>query len=340
MVVYLTEQGLRVSKESQRLRFECKDGKLQEVRLADIDGVVVFGRVNFTAPAVQALLRRKIDVHFLTLSGNYLGKLSSPLGKNVELRIKQFETFKNEEKRLELAKCFVRGKISNQRQFLLRQRKKLKDSVLDKAIDFLKKAHVNVELASSIDEIMGIEGSASKHYFSGLSVVFKELGFSFKGRVRRPPKDPVNALLSLGYMLLLARIWGFVETAGLDPYLGFLHSPDYGKPSLVLDLMEEWRPVIVDALVVRLLGWGTIKGTNFTREPFDDDEDEDEYGVKLTQDGLRKFVSQFQHKLKEEATYEIFGKKFKYKDILREQVYLLARVLKGEAEKYVPFEMK
>ena len=281
MVVYLTEQGLRVSKESQRLRFESKNGKLREVRLADIDGIVVFGRVNFTAPAVQALLRRRIDVHFLTLSGNYLGKLSSPLGKNVELRIKQYETFSDEKKRLDLAKCFVRGKIFNQRQFLLRQRKKFKNSVLDKAVDFLKTSLVNIELAGSVEEIMGIEGSASKQYFNGLSVVFKELGFSFKGRVRRPPKDPVNALLSLGYMLLMARIWGFVETAGLDPYLGFLHSPDYGKPSLVLDLMEEWRPVIVDSLVVRLLGWGTVRGMDFTNEPFDDDEDEDEYGLSL-----------------------------------------------------------
>lgn len=338
MIIYLTEQGLRVNRESQRLRFESKNGNLlQEVRLADIESIVVFGRISFTPPAIHALLKRNIDIHFLSLSGNYLGKLSPPLGKNVELRIKQFEAFKNNEYRLKLAKRFVHGKIFNQKQFLSRQKKKFNKADLDKVIGALKKLLTNLETAVSLEEIIGIEGLASKHYFTGLAIVFKHLGFSFKGRTRRPPKDPINALLSLGYMLLATRIWSFVETASLDPYLGFLHSPDYGKPSLVLDLMEEWRPVIVDALVVRVLGWGTIKRTDFTKEAFDDDEIP---GTKLTRDGLKKFVAQFQQKLKEEASYEPFDKKFKYKDILKEQVYLLARVLKGEAEKYISFEMK
>ena len=183
---------------------------------------------------------------------------------------------------------------------------------------------------------MGIEGTASRIYFGELGKLFERSGYKFSGRTRRPPRDPVNALLSLGYSLLLGRVWGIVEAVGFDPYLGFLHSPDYGKPALALDLMEEWRPVLVDALVLRLLNWKTLKRTDFTTEPADEDEDA---GVRLTSVGLKKFLKGFADKLKEEVTYVPTGRTLKYADILKEQAYSLARELKGEG-KYQPFEMK
>lgn len=333
MILYLTEQGLKVSREGERLKLESGQKK-KEVRLAEIDQVVVFGRINFTAPALQTLLKRGIHVHFLTLSGKYLGRLSPPLGKNIELRLQQFRTFHDPVKRIELARAFVHGKIHNQREYLARQKRRLGEAALEGPIFHLKRVLIDLAGARTVDEIFGLEGMASRHYFEGLGMLLKRSGFEFRERTRRPPRDPVNALLSLGYTLLLSRIWSLVETAGLDPYLGFLHSPDYGKPSLVLDLMEEWRPVIVDAVVVRVLNWRTIKPEDFTQDTFPDEEPNEIQPVKLTRAGLKKFVKQFQERLKEEALYPPRKKRFRYGDIIREQVYLLARVLKGETREY------
>ncbi|MBX6423224.1 CRISPR-associated endonuclease Cas1 [Thermosulfurimonas sp. F29] len=337
MILYLTEQGLKVSREGERLKLEIGHKK-EEVRLAEVDQVVVFGRVSFTAPALQTLLKRGIQVHFLTLSGKYLGKLSTPFGKNIELRLHQFRTFHDPTRRIQLARAFVHGKIHNQREYLVRQKRRLGETSLEGPIFHLKRALTELPAAKNVEEIFGIEGMASRHYFEGLGTLLKRSGFEFRERTRRPPRDPVNALLSLGYTLLLSRIWSLVETAGLDPYLGFLHSPDYGKPSLVLDLMEEWRPVIVDTVVIRVLNWKTIKPEDFTQETFPDEEEPKEIQpVKLGRAGLKKFVKQFQERLKEEALYPPRGKRFRYADILREQVYLLARVLKGESPEYRPF---
>jgi len=337
--VYITEQGLKISRKGQRLRFESKEGKLiKELRLADIENLVIFGRANITTPAIHALLKRGINLHFLTLSGNYLGKLSPPTGKNVELRLKQHETFQNETRKTEIARSFVYGKIFNQKQYLDKQKRQKKKSELSPIVNDLKRFLKLLKEAGSVEEIMGIEGIASKRYFKGLSILLKGSGFSFSGRTKRPPKDPINALLSLGYTLLLTRMWSLTEIAGFDPYMGFLHSPDYGKPALALDLIEEWRPVLVDSLVIRIINWEVLKKTDFTEEPYPDEEDGEGTGVKLTKSGLKKFVKQFQNRLNEETTYPLFDKKYSYQDIMREQVYLLARVLKGEAQQYEPFK--
>ena len=324
----MTEQGIKVQRESQRLKITDYKGKIiREVRLAALEALWVFGRISLTPPAIHALLRRNIPVFFFSLSGKLLGKLSSPMGKNIELRILQFEKFEDKDFKLSIASRIVVGKIRNQRKLLVRHK-----ANADLLSPYLEKA----AKAQSIEELMGIEGTASKIYFGELGKLFSKAGFSFQGRSRRPPKDPVNALLSLGYTLLLGRIWGVVEAAGFDPYLGFLHTPDYGKPALALDLMEEWRAPLVDALVLRLVNWKTLKKADFTTDP--DDEDEDA-GVRLTSAGLKKFLNAFSEKLREEVTYQPMGKTLKYSDVLKEQVYLLAREIKGDA-KYKPFEMK
>ncbi|OAQ20755.1 CRISPR-associated protein Cas1 [Thermosulfurimonas dismutans] len=191
MILYLTEQGLKVSREGERLKLEIGQKK-KEVRLAEVDQVVVFGRVNFTAPALQALLKRGIEVHFLTLSGKYLDKLSPPLGKNIELRLSQFQSFHNLWKRLELARAFVHGKIHNQREYLARQKRRLGETALEGPIFHLKRVLTELEKAKDIDEILGLEGMASRHYFEGLGILSKRSGFEFRERTRRPPRDPVN----------------------------------------------------------------------------------------------------------------------------------------------------
>ncbi|NPB09359.1 MAG: CRISPR-associated endonuclease Cas1 [Thermodesulfobacteria bacterium] len=335
MNLYLTEQGIKVRREGRRLQLVKEKGPLREFRLDDLERIFVFGRVHFTAQAIHGILKHDVEVHFLTVSGRYLGRLTPPRGKNIELRLSQFRAFEDEKRRLDLAKAFVRGKIENQRAFLRRQNKKLKDEALARAILTLKGKLRDLEAAEDLDALRGVEGQAAHVYFEVFGRLFQVKGLHFPGRIKRPPPDPVNALLSLGYTLLVSLINGFAEASGLDPYLGYLHAPDYGRPSLVLDLMEEWRPVVVDPLVVRLFNWGAIRPEDFTEEPWD--EDEDFSSCRLTPEGLRKFLDHYHRRLDEEVHYPPLDKKFALRDVVRHQVWHLCRVLKGQEPEYQPF---
>lgn len=335
MALYLTEQGLKVRREGQRLQLFREKKLLHEIRFDDVKEIFVFGRVHFTAQAIQALLKREVHVHFLTTSGKYLGRLVPPKGKNVELRLAQFRAFEDENQRLSLARGFIVAKVQNQRAFLRRQNRKLKDDALSRAILKLRQQIGQIESASTLETLRGAEGLAANTYFDVFGRLIQVNGITFPGRIRRPPPDPINALLSLGYTLLCSQIWSLVETSGLDPYLGFLHVPEYGRPSLVLDLMEEWRPIIVDPLVVRLFNWGTIKPEDFTEEPWD--EEGDFPCVRLSPQGLRKFLNQFHKRLEEAATYPPVGKRFRYKDIMKQQIWHLGRVLEGRENTYQGF---
>jgi CRISPR-associated protein Cas1 len=340
MILYLIEQGAKVIKESQRfqIHYPGASRKIEEVRINDVEEIYIFGRISLSSVVIQTCLKRKIPVHFLTFSGDYLGKLQHTGGKNVELRLLQFQAYFNPEKKLSFARAFITGKFTNQIHFLTELKRRYNEKKLEGIIFRLKMSLKEVQKVQDIKTLMGIEGSASKVYFEALGPIFKKLGWNFSGRTRRPPTDPVNALLSLGYTLLFSKIFTFVETASLDPYLGFLHTPDYGKPSLVLDLMEEWRPVIVDSLVIRCLAWKIFTPQDFTDTML---EDEQEYKIKLTPAGLKKFLKQFQQKImKEETFYFPLGKKLKNLWLLKEQVYHLARVLKGEEKEYKPFLLK
>jgi CRISPR-associated protein Cas1 len=338
VALYITEQGLKVRREGRRLQFFREKKLLREVRLDDLEEIFVFGRINFTAQALQALLKNEVDVHFLTASGKYLGRLVPPRGKNVELRLAQFRAFEHEGSRLSLARAFISGKVRNQRAFLRRQNRKLKDEDLSRAILRLRQKISEVERAENLEALRGVEGQAANVYFEVFGSLIQADGLEFPGRIRRPPPDPINALLSLGYTLLCAQIWSMVEASGLDPYLGFLHVPEHGRPSLVLDLMEEWRPIIVDSLVVRLFNWRTIRREDFTEESWD--EDGDFLSVRLSPDGLRKFLGQFRQRMEEEAVYPPLGKRFKYRDIIQQQIWHLARVLEGREETYQSFTLE
>jgi CRISP-associated protein Cas1 len=195
---------------------------------------------------------------------------------------------------------------------------------------------------------MGVEGSSAAVYFGVLNHLLRVPDITFEGRNRRPPRDPVNVLLSLGYTLLANAIQTQVHVTGLDPYLGCLHSVEYGRPSLVLDLMEEFRPVLVDALVIALINRRIIRATDFyrpeEREPaaFDFAETETaraDYPILLTHEGMRKFVTQFETRLNQKVLYLPREQQLTYRDILLEQVRLLVRSLGGE-QQYEPFLMR
>ena len=183
-------------------------------------------------------------------------------------------------------------------------------------------------------------------------------GFSrgrVKKRTRRPPTDPVNAVLSLGYTFLFNELMGAVSMVGLDPYFGALHTVEYGKPSLVLDLMEEWRPVLIDTLILSLFNMNVITNADFTvlspspdGERLEDetlekdilDKDKPSTLLRLTKDGLRKFIAQYERKIRQKIKYHLTGKSLSYRDCIREQIRHFARYLKGEDPEYKPVPFK
>ncbi len=323
-IFYAVEQGLIIQKEGERL-IAKKDNKIIKfLHFHNLEQLILIGRIGLTPAVIFELLKRGIDTVFLSYSGRYLGRLSSIGGKNIELRFRQYESLKDELFKLNLAKKIVRGKIENQRLFLRRINRKglgLEDTILK-----LRVFSEKVKEGSSLDEIRGIEGTTSRVYFDAYAKGLLGAGIGFDKRERRPPKDPANALLSLGYTLLFSHVFSVVNMVGLDPYIGFFHAINYGKPSLALDLMEEWRPIIVDAVVMNAFNLKVIKREDFVVE---------EEGVCLTRDGWRKFIAQFERKMSEKVKHPHQGIRLTYRGCIEAQARQLVRHIKGE-EEYTP----
>ncbi len=262
--VAVTEQGARVSVEGDLLVVSKEGRPLRKLRLADVDQVLLFGRVELSSGAVARLARRRLDVVFLSANGNFRARLVSHTSRNVALRLAQFEKASDPAFCLGVARSIVAGKIQHQRQILLRAQRRLQDPSLADALAQMRQLLERVPRTDHVDSLRGLEGQAASLYFAHFGRLLLNDQFSFHRRTRRPPRDPVNACLSFGYALLGTVAESEVARCGLDPMVGFFHQPAYGRPSLVLDLIEEFRPH-VDMLVLRLFNLRQLAPTDFRR---------------------------------------------------------------------------
>ncbi len=335
-------------KRGDRIEVRKMGKTIQWVHAFKVNQVVVMGNVSLSPVMIGYLLTEGIDTVFMSVHGKYRGRLISQFGKNIELRRAQFRKMDDAEFRLDTAKRILAGKLANSRTLLRRLNQR---TGLEPVIEKLHRIRLlsgRIEEMESIEALMGVEGRAAVEYFQGLGQLISGDGFIFEGRNRRPPRDPVNALLSLGYTLLANAVQTQVNVVGLDPYLGCLHAVDYGRPSLALDLMEEFRPVLVDSLVMHMINRKEIRLTDFyypeEKEPAAYDFAEAEtpkegYPVLLTHQGMRKFITRFERKLNGRVMYVPTGKRLTYRDVCLEQVRLCARCIQGNGE-YVPYPMK
>lgn len=348
----LMEQGLVVRASGDLLLVERAGRTIQEVRLIDIDEVLVFGNVQLTTSAIASLLRRRVDTVFLTQRGWYRGRLVGPMGRQIDLRVAQFERFREAGFALTVARTMVAGKLANQRQLLLRAQRERRLEELAGPIAQLRVLAERAREAADMDALRGIEGRGAAVYFGQLGRCLTNPAFSFTRRTRRPPRDPVNAVLSFGYTLLGIQMESAVLRAGFDPALGAFHGVAYGRPSLVLDLIEEWRPVLVDALMLRLVNRRELSPEDFERieSGFDDEEEgpaaEDDAaagdgpGIWLADTGRRIVFRAWGRRLRDVVLVPHLEQRLMFEEVLRQQVYLLARVVKGEADGYVPFQWR
>ena len=312
----------------------------------------MLGEVTLTASAVHLLLERDVEITFLSHFGQFKGRLSPSFSKNAILRIAQYRAHQDMEQRCELARRFVIGKLSNQRQRLLRYNRTRQDAEVRKAINQMADLIGGLTTLSSrsftwyeavswrgqsswwhaLEIILGMEGFGSAAYFRCFGKLLSDQKqWPFPGRVKRPPTDPVNALLSFGYSLLTNKVASAVQLVGFDHFVGYLHSSFYGRPSLALDLLEEFRPVIVDSIVVDILNHRMLTPADFVVELG---------AYRLKQEKRTIFFTKFEERLNEEIFHPIFGYKTSYRRCLELQARLLAKVFTGEIDEYPPLFLR
>ena len=330
--VYITQEDAFVGKTDERLTVRAEKKTVLDVPLIKVDGVVVLGRATVSPAAVIELLERKVPLSFLTGTGRYLGRLEPELNKNIFVRAAQWKAAGSSDPALHIVRGFVRGKLKNYRHALLRGQR---ESELDfqKALTQIEQAIAPIDNTGSIDSLRGLEGSGSAAYFGSFDRLIRAEGFKFEARRRRPPTDPVNALLSLGYALLRHDVQSAVNIVGFDPYLGYLHTQRYGRPSLALDLMEEFRPIVVDVVILGAMNRRAIVPSDFTTEPLSG-------AVSLTSEGLRTFLRLYEQKKQSKFKHPVMQTQCTYQESFEIQARLLAKYLMGEIEKYPPLVLK
>lgn len=265
MIVYIKTQGAKIIKEGRHLLVKKGNDTYHTIFTYKLDQLLIFGNIEITHNALCVLMKNNIDTVYLTRYGRYLGRLAPLESKNIFLRKRQYHMLDDQKFGLKLAKSIVAGKLANMVTLMMRIKRSRKCKEAGYKAKQIRKLLNGVHSADNIDSVRGYEGRGSAIYFSGFCHGFTEQT-DFTKRVRRPPTDPVNSVLSLLYTFLMNRVYSAVRIAGLDPYPGFLHTIDYGRYSLVLDLMEEFRPTIVDTLVFSLFNLKILQKSDFRFE--------------------------------------------------------------------------
>jgi len=328
--VYVIGQGHVVRKRGERLEIWSYDGgKVSEARIREVSQVCLYGGVEITTPAMLELMQRNIPVLHFSHGGWFFGICQGTSHRNVQLRRRQFLWAEDEARSLSLAREFVSGKIENCRAILMKR--DLKGSA--DAIAVLAGLAANAKDAEKMESLLGIEGASAQAYFSRFSTLLKteEREFSFEGRNRRPPRDPVNAVLSYLYGVLTKELTVTALAAGFDPYLGFYHQPRYGRPALALDMMEEFRPTIADAAMFSLFNNEELAARDFIRTGI---------GVSMVPAAKKKIIAAYEQRMMTEINHPIFGYRVSYRRVLELQARLLARVLSGEIKQYPAFTIR
>lgn len=336
MPVYVQKHGAIIGKHGDRLSIRIQNEPMQETRLFEISQVCVFGGAQMTTQALQECLARNIPVLFYSSGGWFYGMTQGLGHKNVTLRQAQYAEAANRHTCLALARDWVNAKILNARTMLRRNH----SDIPEDALRSLKTYADRAAEAESIESLLGIEGMAARIYFAHFSGMLKPgrgsennaernaFSFSFERRNRRPPVDPINALLSYGYALFVKDWTVTLASVGFDPYLGFYHQPRYGRPALALDMMESFRPLIPDSAVIWTVNNGVVSPEDFIHRG---------NAVALKEDARRKFILAYEKRMDDLVTHPVFNYRISYRRVLEVQARLLARTLTGEISKVPPF---
>ena len=329
--MYVTEQGARVEKEYRRLLVTKEDEVLMAVPVARVSQVVLVGNVGVTTPALLMLLREGVGFTLVSRAGQLRGHLVPPMPRNLPLRHQQYERARDEAFCLAVGRAVVDGKLRNYRTLALRMARSRPDVAEGEALGRLEESVQRVKTAADLAELRGVEGVGTRAYFEVFRRALRE-GWEFERRVRRPPTDPINALLSFGYTLLTDNLGAACEVVGLDRYDGFFHADKYGRPALALDLVEEFRGVVVDSVVLTLVNKRMLGERDFRPGPGG--------AVYLGKRGLRVFLKQYSARLNTRILHPHVKRRLTYQQCFEVQARLLAKVIQGEWAAYRPFRVR
>ena len=341
-VLYVTEPGAVVRKKVGSLLVTLDvdlDGAgpspktrqtLLEVEPHRIDLIAIIGRAHVTSDATWFCLQKGIDISWFSRNGKYLGRLVPQMSRSADLRVAQYASSTDPAAALKMAVTIVQSKLENAAEVLVGvQRNRRGDKTLGRGIADLRQMSIDASGCLSMDKLLGLEGMGARRYFEILGSAFLS-DILFEGRVRRPPPDPANALLSFGYVLLGNIITGLLEARGLDPSLGFYHQLRPGRPSLALDMLEEFRHPVVDRFVLRMCNLRIMKPSLFEADR------DSEGGVRLTRPGLKRFFQEWEKNMRKPVKDGDSGERIAITVLLRRQVDRMAADLRG-GEAYRPF---
>jgi CRISPR-associated protein Cas1 len=324
--LYIQDHRAQIGLSGERLVVRGEGGATN-VRLMNTSQVVLQGNGQISTQALRALLERGIPLTFLSGGGWFVGRALGTDTNNVDLRIAQYRRASDPGFCLDVARGIVGSKIRNCRTMLRRNHADADATMLFELKQLTRKAMA----AQSLESLLGIEGAAARVYFQAFAGMLKTpglLSFDFERRNRRPPRDPVNAMLSFAYALLTKELVITVGGVGLDPLLGFYHQPRFGRPALALDLMEELRPLVADSVVIGAINTGVVAVDDFVTVA---------EGCSLKPPARRKLTDAYERRMDQEVTHPVFGYRISYRRVLEVQARLFGRVLTGELDRYPPF---
>lgn len=334
--LYVQTQGAYLRLSHDTLILEEDEEETFQIPLHHLGSIVVFGNVLITPALLARCSSDGRDMIWFSKHGRFKGRLYGPVSGNVLLRRDQHKALDDTKKTVTIAKSFVTGKVRNLRYLLQRR---LRDgsenpAILEDAIDQLEVMLPSIDTVESLDELRGFEGKASRLYYGHFDelILNEDPEFAFTGRSRRPPKDAVNALLSFAYTLLANEASGALEGVGLDPQVGYLHALRSGRPSLSLDLIEEFRPIVADRAVLSLINRNQLDSSDFDARPGG--------AVLMNDEGRGKFLEHWQRQKQREIEHSLLKRDVAYGLLPHLQARLLARTIRGDITSYPPFSPK
>jgi len=336
--LYVTVQGAYLAKDHENVQVRLEKEVRLSVPLHHLAGIVCFGRVSMSPDIVGECAERAIEVSLLTQNGRFLGRIEGTGQGASVLRRAQYRAAESTTMTLALARSVVVGKVANARSTLQRAARESEDpgvaERISNAATKLGNRRDGAIKAATVDEVRGHEGEAAAGYFAVFDDLIRKQRetFAFAGRNRRPPKDPMNALLSFLYALLLHDASSALQSVGLDPAVGFLHAERPGRPSLALDLMEEFRSFLADRTAVALVNLGQVKSSGFRKT---------ETGAVEMDDATRKeVIGAYQRRKLEGIRHEFLSEETTVGLLMHVQARLLARTIRGDIDAYPPFHAR